>query len=254
MIEYLGAEYYKLVRRKYLYILFGVIAAGELLLIGLWRWSASMGNPITFGSGLELGVNFFSMGLYLSLLLSDLVFSEQYKSGTLKNEVSAGISRGRIYLGKLLSAELLGALFCAAVLIWYAVVCRVLLPAGDADRESLVGLGFALLCALPLWMGALGLANLLFFLMRSNTVAAFSFVAFLWLYGGALNLLTFVNHPILSKVASALYRISLTAPFDHSLPSSPDWAFFGWCLAVGLGWLAVTTAVGLPAFRKREIN
>lgn len=254
MAEYLNAELFKLLRRKYLYIFFGTIMVGELLLVGLWVWSNVAGNPVTFDSGLGIGVNFFSMGLYLALLLSDIVFSEQYKNGTLKNEVSVGISRIRIYLGKLFSAELLGIFFCAAVLIIYTAICRLLLPGGDTDGKGLIGFGFALLCALPLWMGALGLANLLFFLLKSNTVAAFSFVAFLWLFGGVLNLLTFLNHEVLARVASVIYRLTLTAPFDQHLPTMPDWPYFGWCLGVGLGWLGATTVLGLLTFRKKEIN
>lgn len=260
MTRYLDGEFYKVFRRKYLYIFLAFMLAGELLLSLIWAWgnaqpeSGIVNNQITFGSGVGIVSTMLPMGLYVTLLLADMVFSEQYKFGTMKNEVSAGLPRTRVYLGKLITAEVVGMGICVFILAFYGAACRLLLPVGPGDAADVLSTGFLLLCALPLWMGALSLAVLLYFLMKSNTVASFVFVGFLAVGGPGLNLLGMMTNTTVSSVARTLYRLTLTAPFDVKLAAAPDWPFFGYCLALGLGWMAVSTAAGLAAFRKKEIN
>ena len=93
------------------------------------------------------------MGLYLAVVVADEVFSDQYKNDTLKNEVSFGLPRRRIYLGKLVTAAGIGLLLAFLTLLVYAVLCRVLLPGAVGDWVQVQTFLFRLLGALPLWMG-----------------------------------------------------------------------------------------------------
>ena len=61
---------------------------------------------MTFQNTAQMVALILSVGLYATLLTGDIVFSDQYKNNTLKNEVSYGVPRVRIYLGKLIVAIL----------------------------------------------------------------------------------------------------------------------------------------------------
>ncbi len=97
------------------------------------------------------------------MIVADAVFSDQYKTGTLKNEVSYGIPRERIYLGKLATAAAAGLLLVFLTLLAYAVLCRLLIPAGPEDWQAVQTFLFRLLAAVPLWLGALALTMAVMF-------------------------------------------------------------------------------------------
>ena len=80
-------------------------------------------------------------GLYFLLIATDIVFSDQYKNNTLKNEASYGLPRVRIYLGKLLSSVLVAVVLCAVLIGGYLAFSLLLFPAGEGLETSLRALG-----------------------------------------------------------------------------------------------------------------
>lgn len=83
------------------------------------------------------------------------------KGETLKNEISFGLNRGRIYNGKLLAGLLLGMALCVILVAGLLAICFPLLPHDNLEQErvSLGVLGFCLLGALPIWCGMLALCH-----------------------------------------------------------------------------------------------
>ena len=158
MRAYLTAEWGKAVARPYYRIYLTVMAALAAALALIWWWTGREGMfQGSFGECLSLLIPFFSAGIYLAVIVADAVFSDQYKAGTLKNEVSYGLPRVRIYLGKLLTAAAAGLLLVFLTLLAYAVLCRLFIPAGPEDWQAVQTFLFRLLAALPLWLGALSL-------------------------------------------------------------------------------------------------
>ncbi len=155
MRAYLTAEWGKAVARPYYRIYLTVMAAWWTGREGMFQGS--------FGECLSLLIPFFSAGIYLAVIVADAVFSDQYKTGTLKNEVSYGIPRERIYLGKLATAAAAGLLLVFLTLLAYAVLCRLLIPAGPEDWQAVQTFLFRLLAAVPLWLGALALTMAVMF-------------------------------------------------------------------------------------------
>lgn len=157
MKHYLTAEWGRAVARPYFRIFLLVLLALAAGLPLLWRFAFGDMFRGSFGDGLSLLIPFFTAGLYLAVVVADEVFSDQYKNDTLKNEVSFGLPRRRIYLGKLVTAAGIGLLLAFLTLLVYAVLCRVLLPGAVGDWVQIQTFLFRLLGALPLWMGALSL-------------------------------------------------------------------------------------------------
>lgn len=251
MLDYMRAEFYKVSHRKYPYAFLIIMFLCEGLLVWGWAYTNSHGNDVGFYTGAGMITMLLSIGLYCTILTGDMGFSEQYKFNTMKNEVSYGISRGRIFLGKLMVECLVALLLCAVVVAFYLGLCWIFLPhdpAADAQAMELVG--YCLLVALPLWLGGQALVNMVFFLVKSSTVASFIVVGVYMGLGEIFKLLGALVHPFFQK----LYAVMLTSPFDAAPNAVGDWAFLGRSAAVGLGWFAAATVIGLLLFRRKEIN
>lgn len=258
MLDYLRAECYKMLRRPYLWIALLVVGGLELVLVLLWAWiNCELPNNMTASAGFTMVLYLLSLGYYATAITSDIVFSDQYKYNTLKNEVAYGIPRARIYLGKLFAGCLLSVGICAVLLGWYALLCALMLPGDGAALEALKVLGFALLCAFPVWVGAQALYLLCFFSIRGNTAATILGICIIALLGQVLtflSLLLSVSAPALADCLLAVHRLLLTSPLENFTAAVWDWSRVSWAWLVGAGWCVGTTALGLWRFSRKEIS
>ncbi len=247
MLNYIRAELWKAFRHKGSYILLLVLAGGTALFTTLMLWAESFYEMASAATTTML------LGLLVAPLLTQLVDGGTLH--TLKNEISFGISRRRIYLGKLLTGLLLGLALCLLLMGGYLGVGWVLLPhSPEQDLTALAIVGFTLLGALPVWCGVYGLCHLLAMLVPSTA----GWIAIYYVF-------TFFGQPILVSVIAAftgeqmssllqavLMPISLLLP--DVLSGWLSWEYQLWCWTIGLGWLAVMTALGLFWFGRREIK
>lgn len=249
-LDYIRAEFYKVLHRKYTYwFLLAMLAGAGLLVVG-WAYTNANGNDVGFVTGAGIMGAMMIVGIYCTLLTGDLVFSDQYKFNTLKNEVSYGIPRLRIYLCKLFVSCVTALLACAVIIGFYLALCWVVLPHNpEVDGKIMEVVGFSVLNALPLWFGAQALSMMCLSLFKSSTVASFVFIGVVMGLPEILKLLAMLINPIFIDIRAFL----LSSPFEVKTVVG-DWAFFGQCLAIGAAWFVVTTLVGAITFRKREIN
>ena len=139
----------------------------------------------------------------------------------------------------------------------YGLLCKVLLPGDGAWLEALKCVGFALLAALPVWLGAQALFYMCFFLLKSSTAASLIAVGVVALMGQIIALLALVVRvpsPMAGELLLRLHDILLTTPLEGIMDRIGDWSVVGWAWAVGIGWFLATTAAGVLTFRKREIS
>ena len=257
MLDYLRAECYKLLRRSYLWTALLVVGGLELALVLLWAWTNGDMVNVTASVGFTMVLYLLSVGYYATAITSDIVFSDQYKYNTLKNEVAYGIPRARIYLGKLFAGCLLSVVICAVLLGWYALLCALMLPGDGGALEALKVLGFALLCAFPVWLGSQALYLLCFFSIRGNTAATILGICIIALLGQVLtflSLLLSMPAPTLADCLLAVHRLLLTSPLENFTAAVWDWSRVSWAWLVGAGWCVGTTALGLWFFQRREIS
>lgn len=249
-LDYIRAEFYKVLHRKYAYWFLLAMLAGVGLLVGGYAFANANGNQIDFASGAGMLSIMLSIGLYCTLLTGDLVFSDQYKFNTLKNEVSYGVPRMRIYLGKFLVSCVIAVVLCIIIIGFYIAACWLVLPHDPArDGEILKYIGFSVLNALPLWLGAQAVSLLCLSFIKSSTMASFAFLGLLLFLPGALKLLALLIDPVFMTIRGYM----LVTPFDSQFVLG-DWAAFGKNCVIGMGWFVAATLVGMFAFRKREIN
>lgn len=257
MLDYLRAECYKLLRRSYLWIALLIVCGLELALVLLWAGLNGDVVHMTASVAFTMVLYLLSMGYYATAITTDIVFSEQYKYNTMKNEVAWGLPRTRIYLGKLLAGSLLSAAACVVILAWYALLCALLLPGDGAAAEALRTVGFGLLRAFPVWLGSQALYFLCFFSIRGSTAAAFLGIGILAILGQLLTflaLLTGASAPALADILLGVQKLLLTTPLEGITDAIGDWNRVAWAWAVGMGWCVGATALGLWTFQKKEIS
>lgn len=193
-----------------------------------------------------------------------MVFSEQYKYNTLKNEVSFGVGRFRIYASRwVVSLLVLAALYLVLVLV-YALASLILLgPAQPGGRpgdvrsgcgperpQRLPGSGLLYPGGFPLWLGGMSLAIACHFLITNSTIAAFSYLGILMVLPMALNNLGQYVNPLFTS----LYHLTLNYHMDQLLVGDLPWSKIGQCWLIGLGWTVVSTALGAVLFSRKEIK
>lgn len=251
MRNYLTAECYKVFRRKYFYIALAVCLALEGVLLWCYWLTLNWGNPtVNFFFAVGILTFLLAVGLYAPLLTGDMVFSDQYKAGTLKNEVSYGLSRARIYLGKLAVSVLVSLLAAALMLGFYVAGSWLLFPHDAQDGLAWSTIGYCLAGALPLWLAAQAVVNACYFLVRSNTIAAFLSVGILGLVSQVFRAFGLLLHPAFELVRQFMPNVML----ENLTGMAFQWNYVGLCWLSGLVWFAGATAVGLLAFRRKEIK
>ena len=259
MLNYLRAEFYKVLRRKYGWITLAVVLGLEALLVFGFASMNAHGGYEDFYTGAVVMFMTLPLGFYATLLTGNMVFAGQYKHSTLKNEVSFGLSRARIYLGKLIVQVIMSILFCAAILGFYLGLCWLFLyhdPGTDA--MILEQLGYCLATVFPLWVGVQALTCACMFLIKSELGSAFLVVGIvavlpnvIWLTAALIS--GPAGHP-LGDALMSVYSHMPTVIADNAANMAGDWACCGKAWIVGAVWLIGFTAIGLWGFRKKEIK
>lgn len=249
MLNYIKAELFKVVHRKYFWIFLAVMLALESFFALAWAGfddfallTAAMTTTMPIGS-------------FLAILLADVVVSEPLKTGTIKNEISFGLTRSRIYLGKLFAAILVAVLFCAILFGWYLGGGWLLTarPDPEATRTNLAVLGCVTAASLPLWLGTLGLSAALFMTLKSEAAGLMAVFCFLTVGVGVLGLLSLMTYDPIAKAAKLLLDwMPVIGLEQFKGPLTGQLMMKNWC--IGLSWLAGSTLAGLSVFRRREIK
>lgn len=246
MVKYLNAELYKVRHRVYLFGFLAVVLGGITAMFMMMK--ANSGPNTTTEAMLWVLPLTLSVGLDLVVAISDMVFSDQYKYNTLKNEVSYGLPRFRIYFGKLIASAIMCVVLCAVILAYYFLLSVAFFPQEGTLPEMLKLLGQMLLQALPLWLGGLGLYQALLFLVRGSTAATIIYVMVVGVLDSVLRLVGMLMPKLAETIQKILTFLLQTNFADGGSIDLPH----AWL--VGMIWLAAATLVGAVVFQKREIN
>lgn len=254
MLNYLSAELWRMTRRRAACTGWGIylclVFLSGLTLRGNSPWEC----VLTFR-------NFMLLGLYVAMPLAGWAGGGLDRAGGLTNEVSFGLPRTRIYLGKLSAALLAGtALFLLTTAAFFlgALSPKAVLDAGGEDR-ALAGMELlvSVLHSLPRYVGAVSLAYFLLFTIYPAGVGTVLY--YLYITVGEVTLAAVrvmdmgVAGELLNRLAEAVRPFLLSnAYFVFSQESTPPTLENSWL--TGALWLFLTTVPGLFLFRRREIR
>ena len=281
MANLLSANFYRLFRSKVFYV--GILAA-----VVVEVYSLLTGYQSTLLEGLGLENKFF---LYPILLVIEmpafcgLFFGAEYSGGTLRSKLIAGIPRWKLYAANLVTGAVVSLAFSATAIV--TGLALVFLLIGGFQLETGILAGY-FLCSLAVGVASAAFAAMVALLVPNRAIGlvigvlvAFSllFVGQYLVQGLAQPELTREHEPVLQNGVVVGYASSPDAPMVpnpryvggalrtvytfllHFMPMGQCFlvSFLGleepWKLMVGAAlFIALTTAVGLAIFQKKDVK
>lgn len=265
MLNYVRAEIYKLLHRPYTYITLGLMLLLEGLLVAGYAFHNAHSSSTCFGPAILFIAEMGTIGFCMCLLTGDIVFAAQYKNSTLKNEVSFGLSRTRIYLGKLIAQTLLAIVYLAVMMAFFIGLCALVLPIDPAlapgeplyytpAADALVIVGWFLAAGLPLWIGGQAAVCMCLFLTNGEMASSFLYVGIMFVLETVIGL---VGLFMGGRVGDALQTLAMYFPrtlLERAQSVVGNMEYLGQAWLVGAFWVVVCTAIGLYGFHKKEIK
>ena len=259
MLNYIRAETYKVLRRPYTYIALAVMLVREGILAAGFAFHNSHSFATPFGGAIVSIVELGAIGFSMCLLTGDMVFAAQYKNSTLKNEVSFGISRTQIYLGKLIAQTLLSLVYLAIMMAFFIGLCAICLPiegpagffsAGDA----LIIVGYFLAAGIPLWIGGQAAMCMCLFLTNGEMTSSFLYVGIVFILDTFLSVTGLLVQGWLGNLLVKTSEYFPRPMLDTAKAVVGDPVYLGQAWLVGAFWVTVCTAIGLYGFHRKEIK
>ncbi len=243
MLKLIKADLYKSFHRMYLYVFMGVMAALTVL-YNVILASAGAHREDSFGSVLTL----LMIPLFLVVMFADIVTAEENKEHTLKNTISFGTSRSKLYIAKNISAIIIATVVAAVTLGAFFISGFLLLkPGKDYTPAFLSDFALRIAIALLLYVAGIALGTLLATVIKRNALFAFAYPGLLVIPVLIFKLLTLVS-PVFAyaKYAMLLTQTTILAQATPAQMLTTVW--------IALAHIAVFEILGLILFKRQEIN
>ncbi len=262
MLNYISAELYKLRFHKGLYVGVLLLILLESLVFLPFLWvdpDMSIRRDVLYGF-LVAAVN---VGVFIAPIITAMVFDDQHGGGTIKNEIVFGISRGRVYLGKLTAALIAGTAVAALAVGWYLLLAFLVGQPGEYGLQALRTVLYVLALHWWIWLAVLSYVFFLLMLLKSSAAAlAVNYLTTLFVTpialtvagGGGEDLKLWFRVLMELFYTTPIQVTFIGGPADGILPTLLGGNGLLYGAVVGLIWLAVTTGAGLLIFRRREIR
>lgn len=243
MLNLIKADLYKIFHRPYLYVLIGI-----LCLLAL-TYNLMFIRPTPIESSFQYSLAFIVCLPFLSVMLIDIVMSEELKFGTLKNAVSTGVGRGRLFVGKTVTGVLITLLCAAATMIFFFGSAYLLLRPGHGYTPAFMH-DYLLRIAVTLLLvvSSVPVAMLFSIVFQKNSVYAFA-------YAG-LMLIPPLLFKAFSMLVSPVFRYFYEAMIIAQLTDLKDIALSQLYIPslVAVGHIVLFMLAGILLIRRMEIR
>ena len=258
MTHYLSAEMFRTVRRRYLYWTLGVCALVLLGVVSLFAYANSTIDDPSQMAHTEFLFLFFiqflpSIGLYFTLLIGDMTFSEEHKVQTMRNTLFCGTPRITVYLGKFINSLIFCCIMMVALLAVAFGLSAVMLGIGPEFQETMVSFGMMLAGCIPLWIAGAALAVALYANIPSTNLAAFSFIGIFVVPTSLLRLTAFMTQ---KEIFGQIRSLLITSRLDELAKgaAAEDPAFLITCWITGMVFTAIFLIAGYIGFSRKEVK
>ena len=190
MFNCIKAELYRVLNRKYNYVLLEILIVISIIIS---IFSSDVNSMKEFYQS-ELNV----VTYFLIPIITFGAFSDEYKFGTLKNSISSGFSRNSIYLSKALIQLILVFSDLFIVITIYFLCISVL---RKADIYLLILLLKKLILLIPSFIAIISLVNFFMFSIKNSVIAMYSYFLFI----------------ILPTIINATIKVNSSLKFIHNI-------------------------------------
>ena len=211
-----------------------------------------------------------SLGPFLALPIALLVFSDQYRYGTLKNEVVFGISRWKCVVFRLLTGILLGLGFALVVMVSFLLSSLMMLPDPRCLFPVMERFAPIMFSAVPLWVSSGAIALGLLFFLRNSGVAVMLYLLYFTVGFISIAVLYIISMNSTGLLWTVSRFLADTHPYNMMwsgmMEVSDTGFFFRWemvdaagsktvgNLLLGIVWTAVGTGLGVLGVYRKELR
>lgn len=256
MLNYVKAEWFRIVRGRELYLFAGILSAVAFAAIGIhFVMATTPGFPYaTVRFTLGILTSALPMQFVLAGVLAMLLYGGDRKDGTLKNAIAAGCSRPGLFVGRCIACTAAGLLSLAVVMAVYVGSAALLLegPAAEPVLRLLEGVA----ASLPSTIASAVLAVAVLLLCESTSIAALVWMGVAFIVPSVLERIGQAVEPVAALagwIPSNFFATDVVVTMSRTrcLWDEP----FGWekCLIAGFACLALAIAFGVWRARKLEL-
>lgn len=259
MIASLKAEWYKLTHRAYpfIFLLFSMGCAVLIVLVTKVVLPMMERFNMGYDAGQVLDMGFYASSnivWYLLIITEDIAFTSEYKFRTMKNLITRGENRTKLYLSRLCMACMVLVIGVVVVTLTYMVSVRIFYGADPSlTLDECLSLAKQVLCGLFLWIGSQSLIHMMAFLIQNEMLWGCGYLAiFSFLPNGIWILKSvFGDNVVLDLFSDSLLTTQMTNLVSDGVQ---DAGTILTCFLMGAAYVIVTTVVGIFFFRKKEVR
>ncbi|MBQ2239042.1 MAG: hypothetical protein II321_06345 [Lachnospiraceae bacterium] len=259
MIASLRAEWYKLTHRAYPFIFLLLSMGCAALIVLVTKMILPMMEHFNMGydAGQVLDMGFYASSnivWYLLIVTEDIAFTSEYKFRTMKNVITRGENRTKLYLSRLFMGWMVLVIGVVLVTLTYMACVRIFYGADPSlTLEGYVSLAKQVLCGLFLWMGGQSLIHMMAFLIQNEMLWGCGYLAiFSFLPNGVWILKSvFGDNVLLDLFSDSLLTTQMTNLVNDGVQDAGTVLS---CFLMGAVYVIVTTMVGILFFRRKEVR
>ncbi len=259
MSSYIKSEFYRIFHYKWTYLFIAICSAllvSSNVLLAVLRYSDA---SFSYGNTAFAFANFISNVVFVFILcisVASMIFGNEHTNHTMKNSVSYGITRGKIYFSKLI-IEIVYALIAFVIITGFFIASAYLLLEHSHENEIMELLKmFA--ASLPLLLFALATTNCFIFIIEGTGASIAAITGLLIALPLVSNFLG-MKFEIFRRLAKVLPWNMISSigiemkPYSIVLPWAGNAGYYN-CWLAGILQMIIIIIIGYLVFRKREIK
>lgn len=242
MLNMIKADLYRSFHRPYLYC-FAVVMTALVLFVNLSFVGSSRENL------LNMTLSLLIFPLMMVITFPDIVTAEESRHSTLKNTITYGTSRGRIYLSKLITSVILALVIAGVTFgIFFGSACLLMHPGKMYTQSFLLDYFYRLAIAAILYIAAIVIATVMAVLFRKSTTFVVAYAGLLIVPYLLFRLLDWRGIHIFGKFM--MWTLFGQCNYLHVLPYSILYK----SIIVGVIHIVIAGIVGYIIFKRQEVN
>jgi len=242
MLKLIHSDLYRLFHRPYLFVLTGILSALAIL------FNVMFPTQTPIEESFQYALNYMKFLPLFAVMIAEIVMAEENKFSTLKNTISSGLGRNRVYAGKLITAFIL-TVFCAVItFLFYMGSAFLRMSAGKDLTPAFMGdYLLRILVVFFLFVAALFVAMVFTVAFQKKGAYVFSFIGCILILP-----LVFEGLGLSINVFRMLYKITIFGQAEglYSINSTQLYQPF----LVAVLHMVICGIIGIYIFRRQEIN
>ena len=213
--------------------------------LGLSDFELNAAEAVTISAG---GMNNLA---YVVLAIAAVIALTPFDAGAIKNELSVGASRSKLYFSKWLLSALISFVFMLLHTLYFFIFGLIGGGLGEWSGEFITNFAWGFAAQIIFILGYLSVAMLFIFGVRKEGVSIYGFIGFVLVPAMTGALLSLAWPGMIDTFAIFELSLLMQTFADHS-------AMYTYQIvrgiAVGTAYILLPTALGLALFRKADIK